>query len=286
MTSKIYRGDKLYDQLMSLVGSGPASSADRHPQRFDEILQNFLANQFNFLSLGHYDEFIRMLFSFSTEALIERFFASFLKTCQEELLHSIEKLNADANLEQRITFSSVVSSISDFLSFCINRIFLKPSLHEVSIMFKDPVTRFSEDNVASTMVELLLYRELPFQDNQWMATMMAQFGEGILGAGNPLFAKVVSRISSNIMSNYILHDRATKQTTPLLDAWFFEEIIKPLQLFDKKMQAARIDENTTDTALLDILLKEYGSRVQHLKDNESIQQDILKIVRTAFEQQG
>jgi hypothetical protein len=282
ITTKIYQGEKLFDKIGSIVESDSKSGAINGARRFDEMLELFLSTQFPFLAFAHYDDFVRMIFSLSTETLIGWFFASFLKTSQEELLHSIEKLNADAKLAQRITFTTVVSSISDFLSFCMNRVFLKPSLHDASMMFKDPLARFSEDNIALAMVELLLYRELPFQDNQWMATLMAQFGQATLGEGNPLVPTVLARISSTIFSNYLLHDRSINQTTPLLDAWFFDEIIKPLHLFGKKLEAAHLAMPVTDATLLEFLVKEYGNRVPHLEDDDGIKQDIVKIVRAAF----
>ncbi len=81
-------------------------------------------------------------------------------------MFGLEQLSRGDKTLRKTTFDHLVNFLSDFLIFGIREVFLQPRLADASKKFKDPLNRFSEDNIAMSMLELLVYREL--NNHQWI----------------------------------------------------------------------------------------------------------------------
>ncbi len=224
LSEKIFRGNLLHEKIESVMEKKKINMAN-----FSAFFQNFLMNHYKVQDHPRYDALMEFMLGHKPIALVQQFFSSFLKTSHEKIMFGLEQLSRGDKTRRKTTFEHLVNFLSDFLIFGIREVFLQPRLADASKKFKDPLNRFSEDNIAMSMLELLVYRELPFQDNQWMATMVMQHRMDLdifpttLGKDRDVFKD----ITPEIVMNVVIHDRAMKKTTRFLHEWFFQNIIQP-----------------------------------------------------------
>ncbi|MBN2153391.1 MAG: hypothetical protein JW839_18195 [Candidatus Lokiarchaeota archaeon] len=232
LSEKVFRGGELRDKIVAMASRTKGTEGGvTAVEDFSAGFQQFLVNHFKVQGMDDYDSFIRCLFGKSVERMNSRFFAAFLKTSHEQVAANIEKLNENVAAKHRLTFPGLVHRISDFLQFCLKRVFFKGDLALASQQFKDPVSRFSKRNIATAMVELLLYRELPFHENQWMATLAVDFRNMMDVAIAVDVRDGFKSISPGLLANFVTHDRALKPTTTLLHERLFNEVIEPFNAF-------------------------------------------------------
>ncbi|HME51932.1 MAG TPA: hypothetical protein VKM55_06925 [Candidatus Lokiarchaeia archaeon] len=231
LAEKLFLGEKLHDKLQALIESEPGAEID-HFHNFCNDFQHFLVNHFKIQDMDGYGVFIKGIFGRPLNRLLSRLFTSFLKSSHEQVLHNLEKLNSDPEMKRKVSFEQLVDFLDEFLEFCMKRVFFQPDLDAASRQFKDPSNRFSPTNIATGLFELLLYRELPFHENQWMETLAIRFRNqvdviDVLDVKNEL-----QSIPSDVLVNYVIHDAALKPTTILLHERLFDDIIKPFHEFN------------------------------------------------------
>nr|MDO8084837.1 hypothetical protein [Candidatus Sigynarchaeum springense] len=284
LSEKIFRGGELHDKILAMVSrskgnGGGESKFDAFSARF----QQFLVNHFKVQDMDEYDTFIKCLFGRSVERFNSRFFAAFLKSSHEQVMANLEKLNENVTAKRQITCQGLVHYISDFLQFCLKRVFFKGDLAMASRQFKDPISRFSEDNIANAMVEILLYRQLPFHENQWMATLAVDFRNKMdMGVAIDVRDRFKS-ISPEVLANYVTHDRANKPTTTLLHERFFAEIIEPFNAFHEFLQENVISETLDWPAFVSIVARFFTGRGHECKMDARAAERIARIVGTLID---
>lgn len=237
LSEKIFMGHKVSEYLNMLSkdttqGNHAKKSSNMHVK---DRIPEFLVKQFMIFNDPGHLLLIKTIFGRTADNLVFRFFTSFLKTSHEQLMHSITKLKESSNLQREVSFQSAVNFLCDFLIFALDKTFLQPTLREASRKFDDPKSRFSEINVATRVVEIVLFRELPLQDGLWMSTLALKFKNNLTIIPN--ITKIIQeKISSYLLNNFVLHDRSSRKTTPLLHEWFNNDIIKPLYFFFRQIE--------------------------------------------------
>ncbi|MEX2683992.1 MAG: hypothetical protein Q6373_020645 [Candidatus Sigynarchaeota archaeon] len=284
LSEKMFRGVELHDKIHAMI-SVAKSREDAEPsiKAFSTSFQQFLVNHFKIQGMDEYDTFITCLFGKSVERLNSRFFAAFLKTSHEQIIANLEKLNENVPVKRRITFSSLVHYISEFLLFCLKRVFFKGDLAMASRQFKDPVSRFSEDNIANAIVEILLYRELPFHENHWMATMAVEFKNRIDMAILADVRDRINAISPAVLVNYAMHDRALKPTTALLHERFFSEIIEPFFAFHQFLETNVARKDLDWVSFVTVVNRFFTDRCHDRKLDARAAERIARIVATIID---
>ena len=253
LAEKMYLGELLHDKLQKLTEIESGVESD-HFHNFCRDFQHFLVNHFKIQDMDGYDAFIKGIFGRSLDQLLARFFTSFLKTSHAQVMYNLEKLNPE--MRRKVSFKTLVDFLADFLEFCINHVFFQPDLETASKQFKDPLNRFSPVNIANGLFELLLYRELPFHENQWMETLALRFRNqvdiiDVLDVKNEL-----QSISSEVLVNLVLHDAALKPTTILLHERFFDDILKPFHEFSHKVHQF-MQENDVSLSNLEASVEQF-----------------------------
>lgn len=238
LSEKLLDGELLFKNVEHMVTAGGF-------EQFASRFQEFLVNHFKVQDMPEYNLLVHLVFQARLERLLARFFASFLKTSNERLARVLDTLNAKASLSRELSMGALIDFIGGFLAFGVQQVFLQEDLARASKMFKDPRNRFSEDNIAMAMLELLLHKEMPFQDNQWMPVLATSSREGLDLAFLPRKAEIDEKLkgmSKEMLQQFTIQDRAEKTTTPFLQEFFFNEILKPFHAFlafhgSKKYQA-------------------------------------------------
>lgn len=282
LAEKIFHGEKLYEKLRNLTERESGVEID-HFQNFCMDFQHFLMIHFKLQNMEGYDAFIKGIFGRSLNRLLTRFFTSFLKTSHEQLMYNLEKLNTDLEARKKVSFEKLVDFLEDFLEFCMKHVFFQPDLDTASKQFKDPSNRFSPINIATGLFELLLYRELPFHENQWMETLALQFRTqldiiDILDIKNEL--KV---ISPDILVNFVIHDAALKPTTTILRDFLFDEIIKPFHEFSHKVHEFFQKKHNSLSELETIVTNFFKEKVSSIGNDPSVARNLGKIVLVLME---
>jgi hypothetical protein len=287
LSDKLFRGGELHDKILSMVSRvGSTDGGKPALDAFSTSFQQFLVNHFKIQDMDDYDTFIKCLFGKSVERLNSRFFSAFLKTSHEQVVANLDKLNENVPANKRLTYQGLVHRISEFLQFCLKRVFFKGDLATASKQFKDSAGRFSEINVATAMVELLLYRELPFHENQWMATLAVEFRNKMDMVIATDVREHFKAISPAVLANYIIHDRALKPTTSLLHERFFTEIIEPFNAFH---QFVRQDVNgkTLDwVSFVAAFARFFKDHARGCKLDARAAENVARIVSTLLDWQG
>jgi hypothetical protein len=286
LSEKVFRGGELHDKIRSMLA--PADAVDGGESRLDAFaarFQQFLVNHFKIQDMDDYDTFIMCLFGKTVERLNSRFFAAFLKTSHEQVIANLDKLNENVLAKRRLAYPGLVHSISEFLQFCIKRVFFKGNLATASQQFKDPASRFSEINIATAMVEILLYRELPFHENQWMATLAVDFRNRMDMAIAVDVRDHFKSISPAILANYVIHDRALKPTTTLLHERFFAEIIEPFSVFHQFMQQNVKGKEQDWNTFVTVIARFLKGRTPASKVEARVVENIARIVGTLIDRQ-
>lgn len=303
LSDKIYRGEELHEKIRSLVeavksndehgdggekggaGSG-AGSGGAESERFDAFtfqFQQFLVNHFKIQDMEHYDTFIKCLLGRPVEHVTRRFFTSFLKTSHLQVMAHLDKLNENLPAKRRLTYPGLVTRISEFLQFCLRRVFLKGDLAAASRQFKDPANRFSEDNIANAMFEILVYRELPFHENQWMATMAVEFRNRMDLAMLADVNERIKAISPGILGNYVIHDQALKPTTTLLHEWFFTDIIVPLHAYHQFIQRDVSGKHLDWNSFVVVVMRFFKEHARDCMPDARVAQDLARITGTLLD---
>jgi hypothetical protein len=287
LSEKVFRGGELHDKILSMVAHAETADGGGSPlDAFAASFQQFLVNHFKIQDMDDYDTFIKCLFGKSVERLNSRFFASFLKTSHEQVIANLAKLNENVSAKRRLTYPGLVHRISDFLQFCLKRVFFKGNLATASQQFNDPSSRFSEINIATAMVELLLYRELPFNENQWMATLAVEFRNKMDMTIAVDVRDHFKAISPAILANYVIHDRALKPTTTLLHERFFAEIIEPFNSFHQFVRLNVKEKDMDWNSFVEHLARFLKQRVPACKVDARAVENITRIVGTLIDWQG
>jgi hypothetical protein len=277
LSEKVFKGNDLHDKIQSLLVHESGEKSDACIEEFTVDFQSFLVNHFKIQDLVGYDEFIKGLFGRSVDRFNARFFASFLKTSHEQVVSNMEKLNASAKAKHEITFTSLVEFIGDFLQYCVMQVFFQPNLAAASRQFKDSESRFSENNIAMTMVELLLYRELPFQENQWMATLAEKFKNQVDMALVGEARDGLKQISPEILGNFIIHDRSLKQTTPLLHERIYNDIIKPFHVFNHLARGTALATVHSWPALESAVVALFGKNLPEITTDATVRKQVARV---------
>nr|MDO8113299.1 hypothetical protein [Candidatus Sigynarchaeota archaeon] len=282
LLEKVFHGDRLFDKLERLIRheSGEDEACLEH---FTSDFQEFLVSHFKIQDMDDYDVFIKGIFGKSVDRIISRFFSSFLKTSHEHIMFNMEKLGLDAKTTKKITFTNLVSFLGDFLQFCLKTVFFQPSLDLGSKQFKDSSGRFSGDNIATSMVELLLYRELPFHDNQWMATLAAKFRNQVDMVYMIDVKEELMAIPQDILANFVLHDRALKPTTILLHDWFFDEVIKPFHEYSHYLRDHVRGKDLSNEEMREVLALFFERHVPSISASTRQKDNIAKIVAASVD---
>nr|MDO8119000.1 hypothetical protein [Candidatus Sigynarchaeota archaeon] len=127
--------------------------------------------------------------------------------------------------------------------------------------------------------ELLVYRELPFQDNQWMATMLVQ-SKGqldMLPITINMEKDIFTQITSEIIMAPVVHDRARKRTTVLLHDWFYNRVIEPFSEFCTNVLCKEPTSITADT-------KAYFKRkITGITRDENLPDELANLSLSLFE---
>ncbi len=286
LAEKMFRGGELHDKIGAMLArDGAVEGGESSLDAFAASFQQFLVNHFKIQDMDDYDTFIMCLFGRTVEHLNSRFFAAFLKTSHEQVIANLDKLNENVSAKRRLTYPGLVHRISEFLQFCIKRVYFTGDLARASQQFKDPASRFSETNIATAMVEALMYRELPFQENQWMATLAVDFRNKMDMAIAVDVRDHFKSISPAILANYVIHDRALKPTTALLHERFFTEIIEPFdglhQFIQQNVKGKELDWNT----FVAVIARFLKNRVPAPRMDAHAVENIARIVSTLIDRQ-
>ncbi|MFX0100951.1 MAG: hypothetical protein ACFFCS_15350 [Candidatus Hodarchaeota archaeon] len=282
LSEKIFSGKALYEKMERFVSKN--SKIKEAPlDKFKEFLLKFLITQFKAFEMNDYHTFIQGLFRKKIGNIVFRFFISFLKTSHVQLLHNLEQLSSkDGKLE--LSFEKVVHFLCDFLIFGVEFTFFNQTLEEASEKFNDPINRFSPGNIALNMVYLVLYRILPFQDNKWMVTLLMKYRNhlDVIDLLLQVDELNLNAISPDVAtSNFILHDRALKETTKLLNQWFFDEILQPFFYFYMSFEALLEKDGILVEKLQERALDHLGMETKSIISKKNI--NVAKILVNIFE---
>ncbi|MHA1792040.1 MAG: hypothetical protein ACTSVI_05300 [Promethearchaeota archaeon] len=263
LSDKLFRGEKVYERTVGLIKSQKGESRI-NIEGFRNFLENFLILQYQFINTNYYPILIRSIFKENSKQMIHKFFISFLKTSHELIIHSINILKKDTRNYKVISLENLIKLTIDFLLYGIEKIFFSGSLESTANRFLDGRGRFSPDRLASIMLEIVLYRELPFQDNQWLSFLLWKY-RNRLDTKLVIKHDLLKKISYFTSHAFIITDQNIQSNITLLDEWLSTEIIQPifdLYIVLLKMRTDNQDIDASTNMLITYLSRNLDKNMQ------------------------
>ncbi len=196
------------------------------------------------LSLSHLpgiDEFFQKLLNNEIPHLNEIFFMTFLKSLNKKFLLVIEEENEKLKKSNnRISFEKVIDFICRSLYCLINRVFLSDNLQDVSKNFVDPRSRYIPENIATRVLELIIFKDLNLSDDIWSDYFLSINKKEI----KKLFKDYMDIPEEIFYSNWslaminMIYNQELFGSEKYLEEFLIDEMIEPLNKFFIKFEKA------------------------------------------------
>lgn len=214
---------------------------DKHDNRIDEKafirVQKFIENASILSSINNVDNIFQKIFNNHLTSINYTFFKTFLHSLNSKLDKLIEKENliiSEKFNDEPFTFKDIVDHICRMLYTLIDQIFIRISPNQASKNFIDPRSRYVGKNIALRVLELFIFQDLNVSDDVWPDYVISMNKDALKGDLESFGVEIPERYFYNvedILRFVVTYNFQTYFDNILLEEWFVDEIIAPLNEF-------------------------------------------------------
>ena len=255
---------------------------EHHENKIDEKafirVQKFIENASILSSINNVDILFEKIFSTHLTRINYNFFKTFLHSLNSKLDKVIEnenKIITGKFNDEPFTFKDIVDHICRMLYTLIDQIFIRISPNQASKNFIDPRSRYIGKNIALRVLELFIFQDLNVSDDVWPDYVISMKKDELKGDLKSFGVDIPERYFYNvedILRFVVTYNFQTYSDKILLEEWFVDEIIAPLNEFILMIQKSIKDlknredvlKSLNDFFLIDVLAED-ETRIEELK---------------------
>jgi hypothetical protein len=201
--------------------------------QFTLVLYSIVRNPASF-------RFIELILRRSPSSLNESFFDAFTKELNIQLYSRISQENIKLRPRgEKISFTLLVDLICRYIFYLIKTFFLRGTPEEASKNFIDGVSRYSGPRIALSVLEMMLFRELPLSDHLWGAYLLSMRQDEVKQVFHQMNVNVPESSFFNLrrIARLSMIAAGLTEKIPTLSEWLVTDIITPFSKFEKMIGA-------------------------------------------------
>ena len=200
-------------------------------------VQKFIDNASILPSINNVDILFEKIFNSHLTSMNYAFFKTFLHSLNSKLSKLIESENkviSEKFNDEPFTFKDIVDHICRMLYTLIDQIFIRITPAQASKNFIDPRSRYIGKNIALRVLELFIFQDLNVSDDVWPDYVISMNKDELKGDLKSFGVDIPEKYFFNvedILRFVVTYNFQSYSDTILLEEWFVNEIIAPLNEF-------------------------------------------------------
>ena len=223
------------------------------------LFSQFLFNGFIQLGNPAFEFAFKKIFNVSIFELNESFFECFLFSLNEKF-HAMLAEKQSTQSQMNFDFNEMIHYIITVLYNLVKRVFLAESTYDAMANFRDQIGQYNPDKLALLMLELRIFKDIPFSDNNWQDYFISRNKQNVKNLFSEYYEIPDSYFfsSERLLKINMIYERALLDTTYYLEEWLGQRVLRPFYQFYQEIQSKLPSKFSND--LLNKVINEYFTR--------------------------